>query len=95
MTLSNSQTRGLIGWFATNPVAANLLMFVIVFAGIVVSQSIRKQTTPEFELNVITVSVAYPGAAPQEVEQGILTRIEEALSNVAGIEEISSTASEG
>jgi multidrug efflux pump subunit AcrB len=87
--------RGLINWFARNPVAANLLMAIIVFAGILVAQSIRKQTTPEFELDIITVTVPYPGAAPQEVEQGILTRIEDAIVNVPGISKIESTAREG
>ncbi|MEL6301907.1 MAG: efflux RND transporter permease subunit [Pseudomonadota bacterium] len=86
---------GLIAWFARNPVAANLLLAVIVLAGLYVSSTIRKQTTPEFEVNVISVTVPYPGAAPQEVEQGILIRIEEALQDVPGISEITSTASEG
>ncbi|MEL6367578.1 MAG: efflux RND transporter permease subunit, partial [Pseudomonadota bacterium] len=86
---------GLIAWFARNPVAANLLLAVIVLAGLYVSSTIRKQTTPEFEVNIISVRVPYPGAAPQEVEQGILIRIEEALQDVPGISEITSTASEG
>ncbi|MEL6870174.1 MAG: efflux RND transporter permease subunit [Pseudomonadota bacterium] len=88
-------TRGLIAWFANNSVAANLLMILILFAGMVASFGIRKQTTPDFELNIVQVVVPYPGAAPQEVEQGVITRIEEALSDVAGIDEMNSTASEG
>ncbi|MEO0423602.1 MAG: efflux RND transporter permease subunit [Pseudomonadota bacterium] len=92
---SDDPQRGLINWFARNPVAANLLMAVIMVAGIMVAQSIRKQTTPDFELDIVTVTVAYPGAAPQEVEQGILTRIEDAIANLPGIAEIRSTASEG
>ncbi len=86
---------GIISWFARNPVAANLLMAVILFSGVLVAQSIRKQTTPDFELDIIRVTVPYPGAAPQEVEQGILTRVEDAIVNVPGIAEIESTASEG
>ncbi|MEO0423864.1 MAG: efflux RND transporter permease subunit [Pseudomonadota bacterium] len=89
------QPRGIINWFARNPVAANLLMAVILFSGILVAQSIRKQTTPEFELDIITVTVPYPGAAPQEVEQGIVTRIEEAIVNLPGIAKTEGRAYEG
>ncbi|MEM9388123.1 MAG: efflux RND transporter permease subunit [Pseudomonadota bacterium] len=92
---SNDPQRGLIAWFANNPVAANLLMAIILFSGILVAQSIRKQTTPEFELDLLTVTVPYPGAAPQEVEEGILTRIEDALANLPGIDNVESTAREG
>lgn len=93
--MMDQRQTGLIAWFARNPVAANLLMFVIALAGLYVYDTIRKQTTPDFELNVITVSVPYPGAAPQEVEQGVLIRIEEALQDVPGISEVNATASEG
>ena len=64
-----SQT-GIIAWFARNHVAANLLMFLILAFGIVSAFTIRKQTTPDFELNMIQVRVPYLGAAPQEVEEG-------------------------
>ena len=92
---NETRVNGLIGWFASNPVAANLLMLVIIFAGLDVSCSIRKQTTPDFEFNEINVTVPYPGASPQEVEEGVLIRIEEALQNVSGIAEIRSNAVEG
>ncbi|MEL7023477.1 MAG: efflux RND transporter permease subunit [Pseudomonadota bacterium] len=95
MSDDTQRQTGLIAWFANNPVAANLLMFVIIFAGIFGYYNARKQTTPDFELNIINVSVPYPGAAPQEVEQGVLTRIEEALQDVPGIAEVNSTAREG
>jgi len=87
--------KGLIAWFASNHVAANLLMLLILAFGIVSSISIRKQTTPDFELQTIQVSVPYLGAAPQEVEEGVVIKIEEAIQDVDGIVEINSTAREG
>jgi multidrug efflux pump subunit AcrB len=86
---------GLIAWFASNHVAANLLMLMIVAFGIAASFSIRKQTTPDFELNNVQVRVPYLGAAPQEVEEGVVIKIEEAIQDVKGIVEINSQAFEG
>ncbi len=86
---------GLIAWFANNNVAANLLMFMIIAFGIYSALTIRKQTTPDFELNAIQVVVPYPGAAPQEVEQGVVIKIEEALQDVPGIKELRGSAREG
>jgi len=86
---------GIIAWFASNHVAANLLMLLIVAFGIVSSFTIRKQTTPDFELNWVQIRVPYLGAAPQEVEEGVVIKIEEAIQDVPGIVEINSRASEG
>ena len=90
-----TQQTGIIAWFASNHVAANLLMLLILAFGIVSSISIRKQTTPDFELQTVQVSVPYLGAAPQEVEEGVVIKIEEAIQDVDGIVEINSTAREG
>jgi len=87
--------KGLIAWFAKNHVAANLLMFLILAFGIVSAVTIRKQTTPDFELNMIQVRVPYLGAAPQEVEEGVVIKIEEAIQDIPGIVEINSRAVEG
>ena len=59
-----SGEKGLIAWFAKNHVAANLLMLFIIVAGLISAFTIRKQTTPDFELNMVQVSVQYRGAAP-------------------------------
>jgi multidrug efflux pump subunit AcrB len=90
-----SREKGIIAWFASNHVAANLLMLFIIVAGVISSLSLRKQSTPEFEQNVVNISVPYLGAAPQEVEEGVVIKIEEAIQDVAGIVEINSTATEG
>jgi len=87
--------KGLIAWFASNNVAANLLMWLIITAGIVSAVSIRKQTQPDFELNNVIVDVPYLGAAPQEVEEGVVIKVEEAIQDIDGIVKISSVAREG
>jgi multidrug efflux pump subunit AcrB len=84
-----------IAWFATNHVAANLLMAILVIGGITSFPAIRKQTFPDIDVDIVTVSVEYRGAAPEEVEEGVCVRIEEAVEGVEGVEEISSTAVEG
>jgi multidrug efflux pump subunit AcrB len=60
--------KSLVSWFATNPVAANLLMLVIVVGGLIAATAVKVELFPEFSLDAVTVSVAYPGAAPEEVE---------------------------
>jgi multidrug efflux pump subunit AcrB len=87
--------RGVISWFARNPVAANLLMVVILFGGLMSYGSIRMAMFPEFETNQIRVTVPYRGAAPQEVEEGVVVRVEEAVANLKGIKTLRSVAREG
>lgn len=84
-----------IDWFARNSVAANL-MLVLIFAGGALSLfNIKKEVFPEFTADTISVSVVYLGAAPEEVEEGVCLRIEEALQGIEGIKRIRSTAAEG
>ncbi|QDG52212.1 efflux RND transporter permease subunit [Persicimonas caeni] len=89
------EQRGPIAWMAKNPIAANLLMFLLLFGGLWTTTFIQKEVEPRYQLDVVEVSVTYPGAAPAEVETGILLPIEEAVRGVKGIKEISSTAWEG
>jgi multidrug efflux pump subunit AcrB len=90
-----TQEKGIIAWFAANHVAANLLMLFIIVAGVVSLATIRKQTTPDFQLNTIQVRVAYLGAAPQEVEEGVVVKIEEAIQDVKGVVKLEGRAREG
>jgi len=90
-----TEQKGLIAWFAANHVAANLLMLLIIVAGLLSVFSIRKETQPEIELNWIQVQVSYLGAAPQEVEEGVVIKVEEAIQDVDGIKKLRSTAREG
>ncbi len=90
-----TKEKGIIAWFAANHVAANLLMLSIIIAGLISVMTIRKQTTPDFELNTVQVRVQYLGAAPQEVEEGVVIKVEEAIQDVQGIKRIRGNASEG
>lgn len=94
-TIGETAQKGIIAWFAKNHVAANLLMLFIIVAGLISIATIRKQTTPDFELNTIQVRVEYLGAAPQEVEEGVVIKIEEAIQDVKGIVKINGRAREG
>ncbi len=95
LDLIEKTQRGLIAWFARNNVAANLLMWFIIIAGLISAFSIRKQTTPDFEINWVQVQVPYLGAAPQEVEEGVVIKIEESLQDLQGIKQLRSRSSEG
>ncbi|PTN37735.1 efflux RND transporter permease subunit [Desulfonatronum sp. SC1] len=87
--------KGMIAWFVNNPVAANLLMLVIIMGGLLTAFSIRKEFFPEMATGVITIHVEYPGASPADVEAGILVKIEEVLNGLDGIERIVAEAQEG
>jgi multidrug efflux pump subunit AcrB len=80
--------RGLIAWFARNSVAANLLMIIIIIGGLLTASTIRKQFFPQVEINWVEFSAFYPGAAPQEVEEGITIKVEEALERVQGLKRV-------
>ena len=92
MTMHIDTHRGLIAWFARNSVAANLLMIFILLMGIVSFSSIQRQMFPNIELNYINISAQYPGASPQEIEESILIKIEEAVKDVTEIEQVVSRA---
>ena len=86
----------MIEWFAKNPVAANLLMIGIVLAGLLsASTSIPVETFPSSESDTVTISTPFRGATPKTVEEGITLRVEEAIADIEGIEELTSRSSEG
>ncbi len=87
--------RGPIGWMATNPVAANLLMLVMLVGGLLVALQLKQEVFPEFELDIITVTVAVPGATPEEVEKGVVMAVEEAVQSLDGVKEVTSTSNQG
>ena len=72
----------LIAWFASNSVAANLLMIFVIVAGIASVNGIRQEVFPNVAFDIISVSVPYPGAAPDEVEESLCIPIEEATSTI-------------
>ena len=87
--------RAAIAWMARNHVAANLLMLVFVVGGLTLGSKIKQEVFPEVALDWISITVPYPGAGPEEVEEGILLKIEENLTGVDGIQQIRSTGAEG
>lgn len=87
--------KGALAWFVSNGVAANLLMLVIIVGGLITVPQIKEEVFPEFSIDIISISVPYPGAAPEEVEEAICARIEERIQSLTGIKRITSTASEG
>lgn len=99
MSDSTDQSQGFfadpIAFMARNPIAANLLMIILLGGGVFTMFNIQKEVFPQYELDFVDVSVVYPGSSPAEVEQGILRPVEEAVRGVQGIKEITSTAEEG
>ena len=86
--------RGIIKYFLDNPIAGNMLMFFLFIMGIFSLFSIKSTFFPEVETTIITVQTVYPGASPEEVEEGIVSKIEENLKGITGIERTTSVSSE-
>ena len=87
--------KGIVAWFAENHVTANLLMVFLLLAGIATGLTMKLEVFPETSLDRISISMAYPGASPAEVEEAIVRRIEENVAGLAGIKRIDSVAREG
>jgi multidrug efflux pump subunit AcrB len=85
----------IIQWFARNRVAANLLAAFILVAGFLAIPKIKQEVFPELSAGWVMVQTPYPGAAPEEVEEAICAKIEEAVQGLEGVEQIVSTAKEG
>lgn len=86
--------RGPLAWLVRHRVAPNLLMVLLIAGGLLMAGQIKKEVFPDFSLNIINVTVPYPGASPEEVEQGVILAIEEAVRGLEGIKEVRATASE-
>ncbi|MEC4748528.1 efflux RND transporter permease subunit [Methylomicrobium sp. Wu6] len=85
-------SRSLLGWFAGNPVAANLLMLLIFIGGIHTLQQTDREAYPRFAPERIGVTAPYPGAGPAEIQQSVCIPIEEAIHDLQGIKKLNSTA---
>lgn len=92
---NQGERRGIIAWMVVNRVTPNLLMIMLMLGGLFMSTKIKREVFPQFELNTVTISVAYPGSSPEEVEQGIVLAIEEAIRGIDGIKETNALAGEG
>ena len=90
----SSVTRGPIAWMAGNSVVANLIMIICLVGGLVMGFQVKQEIFPDFTMDMVNISVVYPGASPEEVENGVVQAVEEAIEGVEGIDEITSTSSE-
>ena len=95
MKLDQGTERGPIAYMARNGVAANLLMFFILAAGLYCLRGLVQEVFPEVSMDRVNISVSYPGATPDEVEESIVLKIEEQIKGVDGLKQIRSTAGEG
>ncbi len=86
--------KGLVSYFVKYPILANILIALTILGGVVSFLNTKKSFFPIAKDRIINISVAYPGASPEEMEEGVTTKIEEALKSTAGIDEINSTSSE-
>ena len=87
--------KSVITWFIDNAVAANLLMWLLLVGGVLSIYTVHKEQFPNIDPEVVSISVAYLGAAPEEVEKAVCIRLEQALEGVVGIESMNSFAMEG
>ena len=88
--------RGGIAWMVHNGVTPNLIMLLLLIGGVLTWRSgVQKEVFPDFDTDQVTVSVTYTGASPEEIEQGIILVLEEAVRGLDGIDEVRATAVEG
>ena len=99
MTTSDTQAEsknGVIGWMVHNRVTPNLIMLLLLIGGLLTyTHGVTKEVFPSFDTDSVTVRVPYPGASPEEIEQGIILVVEEAIRGLDGIDEVIATATEG
>ena len=93
--LDEKRRRGPIAWMASNPVSSNILMLLLLIGGWFSALRIKQEYLPETQLDMVQISIPYPGASPDEVEQGILLAVEEAVRGINGVKKVTSVANEG
>ncbi len=95
MSTNRGPYYAIIEWFARNAVAANLLMIILLAGGLYSVITIKKESLPPTDTNFVSVSMPFLGSSPEDVEEGILIKIEEAIQDIEGIKEIISTGRRG
>ena len=85
----------MIAYFTRHPTAANLLMVLLAVLGLVVLPTTQRETFPDFSLDTLVVTVAYPGASTETVERTVVQRVEEAVDGLENVDEVKSVAQEG
>ena len=84
----------IVSIFVKYPFYANIIIFVILIVGSISFMNMKRSFFPDVKEKIISISVAYPGASPKEMEEGITVRVEESIRGIAGIKEVTSTSSE-
>ena len=87
--------KSIIKWFISNTVAANLLMIFIIIAGFFTLSRLRMEVFPDITIPIINVSVVYPGASPEDIEESICIKVEEKVQGINGLKRITSSSNEG
>jgi len=86
--------RSLIKYFINNSIAANLLMFAILILGVFGASNIKRLFFPEVPEKIILIQSIYPGASPEEVEEGVVSKVEEAVKGISGVDRVTSKSVE-
>ncbi len=86
--------KGPIAWMAENHVASNILMLVFLLGGLLIGRNVKQEVFPELAADIVSVSIIYPGASPEEVEEGVVKPIENSISGLDNIKRITATAGE-
>lgn len=87
--------RDLLGIFAHHKVAANLLMTIMLLAGLLGLDRMNVQFFPTFALDLVTVSVIWTGASSEDVEEGITSPLEQRLRTLDNLRKMTSTSTQG
>ncbi len=87
--------RSLVQWAVNNTPAMNVTVVATLIAGVISFAMLRREVFPEFELEIVLVSVPYPGASPLDAEKGVCQPVEEAVRALDGIKRLVSIAREG
>ncbi len=87
--------KGPIAWMAKNSVASNMLMVALLLGGLIFLTRIKQEVFPEFALDMISITVPYPGASPSEVERAVTKAVEENVRGLDGVKTVTSTSREG
>ncbi|MBF0393185.1 MAG: efflux RND transporter permease subunit [Alphaproteobacteria bacterium] len=85
----------MIRWFAGHPVAANLLMALIIVVGLLAMPTLKRETFPDIKPDQVEVRAVYPGASAEDVEDAVCQRVEDAVEGVEGLDEVRCEAREG
>ncbi|ASP38210.1 acriflavine resistance protein B [Bacterioplanes sanyensis] len=92
--MSANNQQGLIAWFVRNPVAANLLLLLVLILGVLQAGQLRREAFPGLESSSLTIQVQYDSGSAQQGEEGVAIKIEQQLQDVAGIKSIESESTD-